>query len=511
MDNSKMAIAIWITGDQLLHNHPVIEAGIETHGKENLRIVLVESQKRIFLRPFQKKRAVLVLSGMRHYVEELKVRGFQAELIQADSFLEGIDSFCKRHNCSELHLMRSAEYQMRRYQENKFAKDLGRPVTLFENVQFLVGRFNPYPDPQEGKRYVMENFYREMRKHYDVLMTPEGDPKGGAWNYDKENRKKLPKNHQPPEDILFEPDEITRQVIEEVDQYPQGIGKAAGFGYAVTRQDALKAADFFFTTRMTLFGPYEDALTTRSHTLYHSVLSPYLNIGLLEPLELIHRAEAMYDAGEAPINSVEGFVRQIIGWREFMYWQYWRQMPGMKEKNSWEATRALPAFFWTGETDLKCLNHAISRAIDTGYNHHIERLMVLSNFCMLAGINPAEVNDWFMDHYIDAFDWVMPPNVIGMALNADGGLTATKPYIASANYINKMGDLCSSCSYNHKKRVGEDACPFNFLYWRFILKHETLLRSNPRLGKNVLGLRHLSESDKKAVVSAGDDFLDTNS
>ncbi|MEM7799914.1 MAG: cryptochrome/photolyase family protein, partial [Chloroflexota bacterium] len=251
-----MNVAIWITGDQLLYNHPVIESGIKTHGKENLRIVLVESQKRLFLRPFQRKRAVLVLSGMRHYVEDLKSRGFQAELVQADSFLEGLISFCKTHRCSELQLMRSAEYQMRRYQENRLEKDLGFTVTLFDNVQFLVGRFNPYPDPKEGKRYVMENFYREMRKHYDVLMTPEGDPKGGAWNYDKENRKKLPKKLQPPEDIFFEPDAITQQVIEEVDQYPNGIGTAAGFGYAVTRKDALQASDYFFNIRMTLFGPY---------------------------------------------------------------------------------------------------------------------------------------------------------------------------------------------------------------------------------------------------------------
>jgi deoxyribodipyrimidine photolyase-related protein len=238
------------------------------------------------------------------------------------------------------------------------------------------------------------------------------------------------------------------------------------------------------------------------------VLSPYLNIGLLEPLELIRAAERAYDQGETPVNSVEGFVRQILGWREYMYWQYWRLMPDLLEQNAWDAHRPLPQFFWDGQTEMRCLRQAISRAIETGYNHHIERLMLLSNFCLLAAIEPATVNDWFLSCYVDAYEWVMAPNVIGMGLNADGGLVATKPYLASANYIQRMSDFCPNCRYDHKQRSSADACPFNFLYWNFLLEHETTLRANPRLGRNVLGLRYLDEDERQAVRRRAGIFLE---
>jgi deoxyribodipyrimidine photolyase-related protein len=352
----------------------------------------------------------------------------------------------------------------------------------------------------------MENFYRTMRRHFDVLMT--GDkPVGGQWNFDKENRKKLPQDDQPPPDIVFEPDEITQRVMAEIAAFETGVGTVDNFRYGVTRQQALLAFDHFLESRLPSFGAYEDALTMRSHSLYHSVLSPYLNIGLLEPLELMRGVEQAYHGGNVPINSAEGFIRQLIGWREFMYWQYWRQMPGMTEKNGWNARRALPEFVWSGTTKMTCLRHALSRAIDTGYNHHIERLMVLSNFFMLAGIDPKAVNDWFLSVYIDAYEWVMPPNVIGMGLNADNGLTATKPYIASANYINKMGDMCRHCTFDHGKRHGEHACPFNFLYWNFLLHHEERLRANPRTSRSVLGLRHLSHEDRELVQREAANFF----
>jgi deoxyribodipyrimidine photolyase-related protein len=237
---------------------------------------------------------------------------------------------------------------------------------------------------------------------------------GRQWNYDKENRKPLPADNVPPADPHFEPDELTRSVMAEVAGL-DGVGTVDDFGYAVTRVQANAAWGNFMAHRLTDFGRYEDAMTRRSHSLYHSLLSPYLNIGLLEPLPLVRAAERAYHEGRAPLNSVEGFVRQLIGWREFMYWQYWRQMPGMTEKNEWGAQRPIPHFFWTGETEMACLRHALTRAQATGYNHHIERLMLLSNFCLLSGINPALVNDWFLATYIDAYEWVMAPNVIGMA------------------------------------------------------------------------------------------------
>ena len=308
-------------------------------------------------------------------------------------------------------------------------------------------------------------------------------------------------------ETLLNEGEFLQEVIDEVEAAGHGIGSLDGFDLAVTRAQALAAFDDFLQQRLPNFGAYEDAMSQQHQTLFHSILSPYLNLGLLEPMELIQAAEMAYTAGDAPINSVEGFVRQILGWREYIYWQYWRQMPEIVKKNSWDAKRPLPTFFWDANTDMNCLHQVIERAIGTGYNHHIERLMVLCNFCLLAGIEPMAVNDWFLAHYIDAYEWVMLPNVLGMGLNADGGVTATKPYIASANYINKMGDYCGGCRFNRKQRYGEDACPFNFLYWNFLLQHEETLRANPRLGPNVLGLRYLDDAERTAVRQQAKQFL----
>jgi deoxyribodipyrimidine photolyase-related protein len=353
----------------------------------------------------------------------------------------------------------------------------------------------------------MEHFYRRMRRQFDVLLTPDSEPAGGKWNYDAENRKRLPRGVEPPPVSVFEPDDITLEVVAEVESAGHGLGSVRDFGLAVTREQALAALDDFLANRLTDFGPYEDAMSKDHAVLYHSMLSPYLNIGLLEPLELVRAAEKVYQAGGASINSVEGFVRQILGWREYIHWQYWRLMPELMEANAWNAQRPVPQFFWDGQTEMNCLRHAIHRAIHTGYNHHIERLMLLCNFCLLAGIRPTAVNDWFLSLYIDAYEWVMAPNVMGMGLNADGGLVATKPYIASANYINRMSDYCRSCRYDRKQRTGKDACPFNFLYWSFLLENEAMLRANPRLGRNVLGLRHLDAGDREAVRGQARSFL----
>jgi deoxyribodipyrimidine photolyase-related protein len=354
----------------------------------------------------------------------------------------------------------------------------------------------------------MEHFYRRMRRGFGILMADDAKPEGGRWNYDAENRKTLPRSVQPPSPPIFHPDRLTKEVMSEVDTTGTGVGTVDGFVLAVTRAQALRAFDDFLENRLSDFGPYEDAMSSEHPILYHSLLSPYINIGLLEPLELIEAVERCYRQGRTPINSAEGFVRQVLGWREYIYWQYWRQMPGLIEANAWKAQRPVPQFFWDGETEMNCLHHAISRAIQSGYNHHIERLMLLCSFCLLAGIHPAGVNEWFLSFYVDAYEWVMVPNVIGMGLNADGGLIATKPYIASANYINRMSDHCRGCRYKHRERTGADACPFNVLYWGFLLEHESTLRASPRLGRNVLGLRYLDEDERSAVRLQAKAFLD---
>jgi deoxyribodipyrimidine photolyase-related protein len=308
---------------------------------------------------------------------------------------------------------------------------------------------------------------------------------------------------------VFDVDEISLDAVAEVDTYPSAIGSTSDFNHAVTRQDALRALEIFLDERLFQFGPYEDAMTARSATLFHSGISPYLNLGLLEPLECIKAAEARFKSGMAPIASVEGFVRQILGWREFMYWQYWRLMPDLLEQNYWEVHLPLPDFFWTGDTPLRCLNVVIGRVLASGYAHHIERLMILSNFMLLFGVEPIQANAWFLQTFVDAFEWVMPPNVIGMGLYADGGIIASKPYISSANYINRMSDYCRGCSFDPKQRDGEQACPFNFLYWDFHLKYEARLRANPRMSRGVLHLKRFSVEDKKRIESQATAFRES--
>lgn len=498
-------ISVWILGDQLLERHPALEAAREQVDQDDVAVLLIECMERIRNRPYQRKKLVLLLSAMRHYAQELRNRGIQVDYIRVNSFRYGLEQHIMQHQPNKLVMMLASSYHGRNLQRSLEAR-LRIPVETVNNTQFLVGTYNPFPNPEPGKRYVMENFYRAMRKHFDVLMV-NSEPMGGQWNFDQENRRRLPGDLEIPEDIHFAPDSITKEAMREIADLPNHVGNVDNFQYAVRREHALQVLQHFIKEKLPNFGPYEDAMTMRSHSVFHSVLSPYLNIGLLESMELVREAEKAYKDGVAPINSVEGFIRQVLGWREFMVWQYWRHMPGMLVWNDWDAHQPLPDFCWTGETDMMCLQHVITRALETGYNHHIERLMILCNFFMLIGADPKKVNDWFLTVYIDAYDWVMPPNVLGMGLNADGGLIATKPYIASANYINRMGDFCKGCRYNHRARIGEEACPYNFLYWHFILQHEERFRSNPRISRNVLGLRHISMDERSRIMEQAERFI----
>ncbi len=500
-------VTVWILGDQLLENHPALEAAAAEHGRAAVQVLLIESRTRARKMPYHRKKLVLLFSAMRHYAARLQKEGFEVDYQKTATFKEGLKAHVQAVQPTRLYSMAASAYGGRRFQETSLADTTGVPVTVLPNTQFLTGQFNPYPDPTPGKRYVMEHFYRAIRRHFGLLLEADDSPTGGQWNFDKENRKPLPKGLVPPEIPGFTPDEITTDVMAELEKSGEGFGELEGFELAVTHGQAQELLEDFLSQRLVDFGPYEDAMSGNHATLFHSVLSPYLNLGLLEPLDLAEAAEAVYHAGGAPINSVEGFIRQIIGWREYIYWQYWRTMPDLMDQNYWEAHRDLPDWFWTGETEMNCLQHVLTRVVTLGYAHHIERLMVLSNFSLLAGLEPQAVNDWFTSGFIDAYEWVMAPNVLGMGLNADGGLIATKPYIASANYINKMSNYCSPCAYDRKKRTGPEACPFNTLYWNFLIRHEKTLRANPRLGRNVLGLRYLDEAERQSVVEQAELFL----
>jgi deoxyribodipyrimidine photolyase-related protein len=504
-------VSVWILGDQLLADHPALRAAEAQTSRSAVRVVLVESAARLSKLSYQRKKLVLLLSAMRHYAEELQGQGYQVDYVRAPSALEGLKQHVAAHGVTTLVTMAATEYAGRRFQQESLGAALGIPVTVVPNGQMLVEAHDPVATPgkRAPKRVVMETFYRAMRRHFDVLLDADGEPSGGQWNFDKENRKPLPKRGLAvPAPRTFAPDTVTREVMAQVAAMDGPVGTVDGFALAVTRAQAQQAFEDFIAHRLAEFGPYEDAMSRRHAVLFHSTLSPYMNLGLLAPLAMVRRAEHAYRDGHAPINSVEGFVRQILGWREFIYWQYWQQMPDMLTANAWDHQRPMPRFFWTAATDMACLHHAVDRVIDTGYGHHIERLMLICNFCMLAGIDPAAVNRWFLSFYVDAYEWVVTPNVIGMGLNADGGITATKPYIASANYINKMSDYCAGCRYDHTRRHGDDACPFNFLYWNFLLEHEATLRGNPRFGPAVLGLKHLDDADRTQVARQAAAFLD---
>ncbi len=499
-------ISIWILGDQMMEDHPGLALASDELDRDAVRIVMLESRARTQKLPYHKKKQVLLFSAMRHYGAHLKQQGYQVDYRRVETFLLGLKAHVEQWQPDQLITMAAKDHNGRLFQ-GQLGEILDLPVIILPNSQFLVEQFDPYPDTKEDQDRVMEYFYRKMRTHFGVLMTESGEPLGGEWNYDKFNRQTLPKDIDIPDILGFPPDEITRQVMAEVENGVHGVGSVDGFNLAVTHEQAKLVFEDFLQNRLENFGPYEDAMTQRSAAIFHSMLSPYINLGLLDPLYLVQRVEEQYQQGLVPINSAEGFIRQVIGWREYIYWQYWRRLPEVMSGNSWDAHRSLPGFFWTGETAMHCLSHTFSQIRDTGYTHHIERLMLICNFSLLTGLDPFAVNDWFLSSFIDAYEWVMYPNVIGMGLNADSGRTATKPYISSANYIHKMSDYCSECHFDHQQRTGKRACPFNYLYWNFILQNEERLRSNPRSGRYVLGLRYLDEEERNRVMRQASLFI----
>ncbi len=493
-----MRLCVVILGDQLLQVHPALAYAQQLTTPQHIDILLVESDARMRLRAYHRHKLVLIRSAMRHYAEGLRAAGWRVTLRGAPSWRAALTQHCHETNPDRIITMAASEYAPRQAQA-QWQHWLSVPVTVCENTQFLSATYNPIAQVPIHKATVMEPFYRAMRRHFAVLMHADGTPYGERWNFDSENRKPLPARQPRPTPLSIAPDMVTRQVMADVAAMPLVQGDAMTFAWGVTHADAEQVLARFIAERLPWFGDYEDAMATDHDTLFHSTLSPYLNIGLLTPRQVIDAAVVAYHAGLAPLAAVEGFVRQIIGWREYMYVQYWRHMPALQQANGWQATRPLPTWFWHGQSGMRCLDTVIARVWRHGYTHHIERLMILCNYALLAGIDPVAVNHWFLAAYIDAYDWVMWPNVSGMGLHADGGKIATKPYIASATYINKMGDFCAGCRYNPRQRVGADACPFNLLYWNFLLTHETVLRANPRMGPAVLGLRHLADAERTTI------------
>lgn len=507
LKGSHVRICVAILGDQLLRDHPALLQAQQLTAMHNISVLMVESDMRLRSRPYHRHKLVLIRSALRHYAAELREAGWQVTQVCAPSWRAALTQHCRETNPHRILTMAASEYAPRQAQA-QWQHWLGVPVTVLENTQFLSATYNPIAHVPTHKVTVMEPFYRAMRRHFGLLMHADGRPYGDRWNYDSENRKALPARQPLPAPLTTSPDTLTQAVMADVATMPQAIGDAQSFAWGVTHADAAAVLARFIAERLPWFGDYEDAMAADHDTLFHSTLSPYLNIGLLTPRQVLDAAVAAYDAGMAPLAAVEGFVRQILGWREYMYVQYWRHMPALQQANGWHATRPLPEWFWHGQSGMRCLDTVIARVWRHGYTHHIERLMLLCNYALLAGIDPVAVNHWFLAVYIDAYDWVMWPNVSGMGLHADGGKIATKPYIASATYINKMGNFCAGCRYNPRQRVGADACPFNLLYWNFLLTHESVLRANPRMGPAVLGLRHLADAERTTIRQQATMWLD---
>ena len=433
-----------------------------------------------------KAKIAFILSAMRHHAEELRAQGWSVDYVRLDdsansgSFSGEVARAIERHGPRAIRVTEAGEWRVRAMLE-QWAEKFGIPVAICPDTRFLCDHAGFERWAEGRKQLRMEFFYREMRRETGLLMVGS-EPEGGQWNFDQDNRKPAKGDLDIPAPLRFEPDEATRDVLDLVsDRFADHPGSLDQFNFAVTRADAERAQSHFLDRCLPLFGDYQDAMLTGEPFLFHSLLSPYINIGLLDPLTLCEAAEERYRAGDAPLNAVEGFIRQIIGWREYVRGIYWREGPDYARRNVLDADRDLPKFYYSGETDMHCLAQAIGQTLDHGYAHHIQRLMITGTFGLLAGIDPHQLHIWYLEVYADAYEWVEVPNTIGMSQYADGGLLASKPYAASGNYINKMSDYCRHCRYNVKAKTGEDACPFNALYWDFLARNEEQLRGNRRL------------------------------
>jgi deoxyribodipyrimidine photolyase-related protein len=438
---------------------------------------------------------------MRHFADELRELGYTVDYYAAQPGLKpALEAHLGKFHPRFLRLMETAEYG-RSARLAELAKCYGVEVEVTPNNMFLSDREAFRRDAHGKKRLLLESFYRQMRRETGLLMDGE-QPEGGQWNYDRLNRERPPAEHAFPALPRFEPDETTRAVMGMVAQeFPDHFGELDTFGMPVTREGAEQFFQDFLEQRLDLFGPYEDAIVVGQRALYHSLISPLINIGLLEPLNVCKRAEARYYDGSARLNSVEGFIRQIIGWREFVYQVYHLRMPDYAHSNHFEGDLPLPEFYWSGDTDMYCVADAVRNLRRYGINHHIQRLMITGNLALIAGIDPQVVNEWYWLAYADAYEWVVTPNVLGLALYADGGLVATKPYAAAANYINKMSDCCRRCAYDRQEAMGEKACPFNALYWDFMARNYERLKDNPRMNL-MLALLDKRDPEEMAAIRA---------
>ena len=499
---------VLVLGDQLDRRSPALDAA----ACDEAVVLMIESAGEAAHAWSHKQRIALFLAAMRHHAEALRGDGWTVDYqpLRAghDSLADGVCDAIARHRPQRVRMVEAGEW---RVQEmiGRACAGAGTELQVHDDSHFFCSREEFARWAGSRKQLVMEYFYRDMRKRFDVLME-NGRPAGDTWNFDRANRGSFGRQGpgQVPTPLRFEPDEITRGVLEEVEKrFPDHPGSLEGFGWPVTPAEAEAALEDFVARRLPSYGRYQDAMWQGEPWLYHAGISAALNLKLLDPRRAIDAAVDAWDAGDAPLEAVEGFVRQLLGWREFIRGVYWLEMPGYARQNHFGHDRPLPPFFWNGDTELNCLRQCFGDTLANGYAQHIQRLMVIGNFALLAGLHPQAVCDWFLGIYVDAVEWVELPNTLGMALHADGGIVGTKPYVASGAYIKRMSNYCDGCRFDPGKRSGEDACPFNLLYWNFLAQHRETLAANPRMGLVLKNLERLEDAQLEEIRAGAAAFL----
>jgi len=498
-----------ILGDQLNHHHSWYQTL-----DESVYYVIMEVRSETDYVSHHIQKVVGIFAAMRAFASELKQQGHQViyfELSDPENqqaFETNLSKLFQKYAIQQFEYQLPDEYRLDQHLMSFCAKQ-AIPCLAVDTEHFYTLR-NELGDMSKGSSsYLMERFYREMRMKHGVLLDASRKPIGGKWNYDVANRKKIPKNHQPPAPICFDHDVSGLvEMLAKMEVKTIGSIDVKRFIWPTNRTEAKAVLSYFCEHCLVLFGTFQDAMAPGLWSGYHSRLSFALNLKLISPMEVVQAAIEAYQINiEISIEQIEGFVRQILGWREYMRGIYWAEMPAFATKNYFEHKRALPDWFWTGETHINCLGDAIKQSLNRGYAHHIQRLMLTGNFCLLTGINPDEIDFWYLSIYVDAFEWVEITNTRGMSQYADGGIVGTKPYVSSAAYIHKMSSYCDTCFYDYKKRIGERACPFNSFYWNFYLTHENKLAKHPRIGMVYPQLKRMSDAEKLEIKAQAATYL----
>ncbi|MGF1562163.1 MAG: cryptochrome/photolyase family protein [Geminicoccaceae bacterium] len=487
-------------------------SALEDIDKDHDVVLMVEVADEANHVPHHPKKIAFLLSAMRHFADALRGDGFTVDYVELDdddnthSFGGELARALERHKPERVVITWPGEYRVLAMIQDWQAR-FDIEIELREDTRFFCSREAFASWAKDRKVLRMEHFYREMRKTSGYLMEDD-QPAGGKWNYDADNRKPAPDDLDPPDPMQFTPDLITGTVIDLVKRrFDNRFGDLDDFWFATTRGDAQRALKSFVKRALPKFGDYQDAMLDGEDYLFHSACSQYMNCGLISPKEACDLAQEAYDQGKAPLNAVEGYVRQILGWREYVRGIYWLKMPEYAQENRLNAKRPLPALYWGQNTKMRCLHQVVDQTRREAHSHHIQRLMVTGNFALLLGVVPEEICAWYLAVYADAFEWVELPNTLGMVMHADGGYLGSKPYAASGNYINKMSNFCRSCYYDVKKKNGEKACPFNYLYWNFMIENRGRFADNPRIGQIYSTLDRMGDDKREAIRCDTERFL----